>query len=288
MTLAAASCAAEQSPDEGDQILSTQLARNLTPDEADQILSTQLARNLTPDEADQILSTQLARNLTPDEADQILSTQLARNLTPDEADQILSTQLARNLTPPPASADCVLADHLVMRIHRNGHVIVEGVNMTMEHRGEVPITICPDGNFWWVGDGIGMSINDYSPYSFDVCSYQIEFLAEGDLKPPDCVLNITVQEEIKSGECTHYDPYKTIEYPYAAWGEMYEVGFFELPNIAGKATYEREKEEMVGIVHWIEEVQVWGMAHLPFCEPEDYQIVQVPTTEPWPTPTWKP
>jgi len=179
-------------------------------------------------------------------------------------------------------------DHLAIRIHRVGHVIEPGANMSMEHRGEIQLEVGPDGEIDDYGHGYGMSINDYSPFSFDVCLYDVRFSVEGEIKLPSCVLELTLFEEIMGGDCTHHDPNNTISYPYAAWGSEDQLDIFTFPNRTGTNTFEWESDELVGKIHWVDQLQVWIINDLPICDFVDVKPEPPPTLEPWYTPTWLP
>ena len=179
-------------------------------------------------------------------------------------------------------------DHLAIRILRVGHVIDPGANMSVEHRGEIQLEVGPDGEIDDSGHGSGMSINDYSPYSFDVCLYDIQFRVEGEIKLPSCALELTLFEEIMGGDCTHHDPNNTISYPYAAWGAEDQLDIFTFPNRTGTDIFEWESDELVGIIHWVDQLQVWIINDLPICDFVGVKPDPPPTLEPWYTPTWKP
>jgi hypothetical protein len=180
------------------------------------------------------------------------------------------------------------ADHLAIRITRLGHMIEPGSNLSIEHRGEIQVPVGEDGKIHGTGHGEGESINDYSPYSFDVCRYDIDFRVEGKLKLPDCVLELELLEEILGGDCTHQDPNQTLNYPYAAWGEEDALDIYTFPNIHGKDSFEWESNEDVGKIHWIDTLQVWIIKDLPICDFVEDTAAPPPTLEPWYTPTWKP
>jgi hypothetical protein len=179
-------------------------------------------------------------------------------------------------------------DHLAIRILRVGHVIEPGVKMSMEHRGEIQLEVGPDGEIDDFGHGYGEEINDGSPYTFEICRYDMQFRVEGKLKLPNCVLELTLFEEILGGDCTHHDPNNTISYPYAAWGAEDQLDSFTFPAIHGTDTYEWESDELVGKIHWVDQLQVWIIKDLPICSFEQDTAAPPPTLEPWYTPTWQP
>lgn len=179
-------------------------------------------------------------------------------------------------------------DHLAIRILRVGHAITEGSNLVIEHRGEIQLEVGPDGEIDDYGHGEGESINDYSPYAFDVCRYDMNFRVKGELKLPSCILEFTLFEEILGGNCTHQDPTKTFSYPYAAWGDEDMLDIYTFPNRAGIDSFEWESDELVGKIHWVDQVQVWIIRDLPICDFIGVEPDPPPTLEPWPTPTWQP
>jgi hypothetical protein len=179
-------------------------------------------------------------------------------------------------------------DHLAIRITRLGHSIDPGSNLSIEHRGEIQLAVGEEGEVDGTGHGEGETINDYSPYAFDVCRYDMNFRVHGKLQLPNCELELELFEEILGGSCTHQDPNQRFTYPYAAWGEEDALDIFTLPSIHGKDSFEWESDEDVGKIHWIDTIQVWIIKNLPICDFVEDIPVPPPTLEPWYTPTWKP
>jgi hypothetical protein len=178
-------------------------------------------------------------------------------------------------------------DHLVIRILRSGHVVDMG-NLSMEHRGEIQVEVQENGKVGGEGHGVGESLNDYSPYSLDVCRYDLHYEVEGELSNSTCILDLAIYEEILGGTCTHFDPNQKLDYPYAAWENFDDIGEFVFLDLGGTDTEQFEKDELVGKIDWVTIVQVWKIRDVPPCESVGTKPAPPPTMEPWPTPTWNP
>jgi hypothetical protein len=175
----------------------------------------------------------------------------------------------------------------MMRIHRHGHVIQEGVNHSMEIRAEVPLRVDSEGEIAGTGGGVGETLNDYSPYSLDVCRLDVRYRAIGGFTP-NCELQLQVFEEILSGSCTHFDPFQSFSYEYGVVGVEEDFGWFIFSDTEGKTSRELETYELEGKVHWVNEYQVWVIQKLPICNRSEFDFGKPEDWEPWPTPTWQP
>lgn len=184
-------------------------------------------------------------------------------------------------------------DHLVIRILRVGDVIDAGGNMSVEHRGEVRVEVrAEDGKIEGKGHGTGETVNDYSPYSMDICRFDLQYEIEGEVTMLACILAFEVYEEILGGTCTHFDPNQTMDYPYAATGIFDDIGDgeFIFTNLGGTDTVQYKTDELVAKMLWTTEVKVWKIMDVPIpgCESIGEKPGPPPTMEPWPTPTWQP